>query len=540
MSHSPTGNHVSDQQVRHSGEPSTRLVEERVNEPRKVVLAVVFVILAAGFSTASDIYIAQNAAGANTGADCADAHAAAWFNSASNWGSNAGQIGPGTTVHACGTFNEPAGASCTLTFQGSGSSGNPITLLFEPNALATATYWGANGFICGSGNNYIVVDGGTNGTIQATANGSSLANHVAGSGMNMDGSSNSEVKNLTLSNLFVPVANNSNNNINVYGIHWVYGNSNQIDHNTLHDCRWCIYFAYRGSATTSNIEIDHNTVYNCDHGIAVGDGNTNAILSGTNLIHDNVIHDFVLWDAPGDTDHHDAIHIWAVHSGSKINDIKVYNNYEYGDPGTSMSAYDFIDAESGGAITIEIFNELIVNTSSTNAPGDGFIYFYISPITAQVYNNTLVGVNTSINTGIGTLSSGVIAKNNIISTMNLGLYMQGSGTFSASDYNDFYNLTNVAGINGGSYYATLASWKASAGSPDAHSINSNPNLSGSYLLQTGSLAIGAATNRTSLGITALDSDHTGTARPSSGAWDAGAYQDQAGISPPTGLTVAVN
>ena len=31
--------------------------------------------------------IAQNAAGGNTGADCADAHAVSWFNTSSNWGS---------------------------------------------------------------------------------------------------------------------------------------------------------------------------------------------------------------------------------------------------------------------------------------------------------------------------------------------------------------------------------------------------------------------------------------------------------------------
>ena len=70
-----------------------------MNGPRKLLLAVMFVILAATFSAASDIYIAQNATGGNTGADCADAHAASWFNSSSNWGSGSGKIGPGTTVH---------------------------------------------------------------------------------------------------------------------------------------------------------------------------------------------------------------------------------------------------------------------------------------------------------------------------------------------------------------------------------------------------------------------------------------------------------
>ncbi len=509
-----------------------------MNAPRNLILAVMFIIFAATFSSANDIYIAQNAVGGNTGADCADAHAAAWFNAASNWGSKAGQIGPGTTAHLCGTFNASAGASCSLAFQGGGNSSNPITLLFEPNALATANYWGTNGFICGGGNNYIVVDGGTNGTIQATTNGARLANHVAGSGINMDGSSNSEVKNLTLANLFVAMAGSSQDDIDVFGIHWLYGNNNQIDHNTLHDCRWCIYFGFQGSATTSNISIFNNTIYNMDHGIVVGDGDNGAVLSGTNLVHDNTIHDFAMWDAPGDADHHDAIHVWAVHSGSKINDIKLYNNYEYGDSGTTMSAYDFIDAESGGAITVEVFNEVISDTSSVNFPGDGYIFFYENGVTASAYNNTLVGMTTAGGTGIGTLSRGTKVNNNIITNMNLGLYNQG-GSF-VSDYNDFYNLAAVGQVNGGGTYTTLTEWKASSGKPDADSTAGNPNLSGTYGLQSGSAAMNAATNLTNLGMSALDCDKAGLSRPGNPtAWDAGAYESGA-LSPPTQLTAVVH
>src|SRR5271166_4151436 len=100
-------------------------MEESVNAPRNVLLATILVILAASFSTASNIYVAQNAAGGNTGVDCADAHAAAWFNSSSNWGSAASQIGPGTTVHLCGTLNAPINA------QGSGTSGSPIVIAFD-------------------------------------------------------------------------------------------------------------------------------------------------------------------------------------------------------------------------------------------------------------------------------------------------------------------------------------------------------------------------------------------------------------------------
>ena len=51
-----------------------------------------------------------------------------WFNSSADWGAGGAQIGPGTAVHLCGVI------SSNLTVQGSGASGTPITILFEPNA----------------------------------------------------------------------------------------------------------------------------------------------------------------------------------------------------------------------------------------------------------------------------------------------------------------------------------------------------------------------------------------------------------------------
>src|SRR5580692_4452198 len=138
-------------------------MEESLNAPRNVLLAAILVMFTASLSTASDIYIAQNAAGGNTGADCADAHAVTFFNSSLNWGW-VGQIAPGTTVHLCGTFNAPAGTRDYLMFHGSGASGNVITLLFESGAVLTAPYW-SGGVIDVNANSYVVVDGGANGTI---------------------------------------------------------------------------------------------------------------------------------------------------------------------------------------------------------------------------------------------------------------------------------------------------------------------------------------------------------------------------------------
>src|SRR5205807_10323893 len=51
-------------------------------------------------------------------------------------------------------------------------------------------------------------------------------------------------------------------------------------------------------------------------------------------------------------------------------------------------------------------------------------------------------------------------------------------------------------------------------------------------LQSGSVAIGAGVNLTSLGITSLNSDKAGLLRLTSGPWDAGAYRFAGGTLPP--------
>ena len=71
---------------------------------------------------ATSLYTAQTAKGTNDGSSCANAHSASWFNTSANWGYGSTQIGPGTTVHLCGTITSD------LIFKGSGTSGNYITV----------------------------------------------------------------------------------------------------------------------------------------------------------------------------------------------------------------------------------------------------------------------------------------------------------------------------------------------------------------------------------------------------------------------------
>src|SRR5262245_20306585 len=104
--------------------------------------------------SAANVYItASGAAGGNC---TMNVQTPTFFNDPASWGGGANQIGPGTTVHLCGTFTGAANSNL-LTFHGSGSNGSPITLLFEPGTQLDAPYWAYNGgAVNTNGNSYLV------------------------------------------------------------------------------------------------------------------------------------------------------------------------------------------------------------------------------------------------------------------------------------------------------------------------------------------------------------------------------------------------
>ena len=97
--------------------------------------AILALILASPLAFAVNaVYIAQTAAGSANGTSCANAYALTYFNTSGNWSATptGTQIGPDTTVHLCGTFTAAAATSGMLAIQGNGTSGHPVTILFDP------------------------------------------------------------------------------------------------------------------------------------------------------------------------------------------------------------------------------------------------------------------------------------------------------------------------------------------------------------------------------------------------------------------------
>src|SRR5258708_22403829 len=133
-------------------------------------------LLGATSANAKVFYVAQNSSRTTGGASCSDALSVAWFNNSASWGTASHQISAGTTVFLCGAFSGSAGQQL-LTVRGSGPAGSPITIKFLPGTVLTAPYCAGYGAINMDNLNHVVVDGGTNGIIQNTANDTGLAYH---------------------------------------------------------------------------------------------------------------------------------------------------------------------------------------------------------------------------------------------------------------------------------------------------------------------------------------------------------------------------
>lgn len=516
---------------------------------------VVFIFLCATSARASltNVYIAQTAAGGDTGADCNNAHGVMFFNTAGNWGAGAAQIGAGTTVHLCGTFTGAAN-TIMLTIRGNGASGagNSVTILFESGANLTAPYWSSNGAINCSSHNFIIIDGGTNGQIQNTSAGTNLANNNVGTnGIYLTSCNNIEVRKLNIQNIYVHSGLGSDGGSSGGIVCNDHCDQLSIHDNTIAHVHSAIFDGYNTFTSTS---IYNNTTNDHVWGIAVLDnGGSNG--SGLFIYGNTIGPSFFNWKDTGFSFHYDGIFFTASNPGSSLSNVYCYNNFVHGDMDVAGSGYIFVGAISGTLSNINVFNNVIVHEIGTQHPQSLLDYGSAASGT-NVYNNTFVSTGHDPPTSFfyTTGSNNIKYQNNVMSTVYSAYYFwpNNYNPISASDFNVFFNQANIGCNNYGSgpvnCIATLGSWQSSTGF-DAHSVAGNPNLDSNYRLQSGSAAIGMGTNLTGVcigqpnpGLGALCFDKAGVARPSTGAWDAGAYQLSLSGSPapPTGLKATVH
>ncbi|MBV9573020.1 MAG: hypothetical protein JOY93_03120, partial [Acidobacteriales bacterium] len=334
-----------------------------MNVPRILILASIFVISAAGFSAASDIYIAQNATGGNSGADCADAHSASWFNTSASWGSGGGQIGPGTTVHLCGIITSE------LYAQGGGSAGNPVTILFESGAkIQVSPGCDANGCLNLGGSSNLVIDGGLNqpcgwntatnsskgscngqienmlyGSRGASCPGGPCTTQASSSNGNLilcSGCSNIEIRNLEVGPSYIHTGSGDDTG-GTQGILMKNGSNWNVHDNKMHDGSWHTILVYTNGGTSSNWTISNNEFYNNGHMMAVGAAGASTLNGLT--ITGNYCHDMSNWDTSSDYWHNNCLHSFGA-QGSTLNNFILANNIMAGNMGNDVTAQAFLES----------------------------------------------------------------------------------------------------------------------------------------------------------------------------------------------------
>ena len=309
------------------------------------VLFAVLALCGPVFGQASNVYITRDGNGSKNGTSLLNAGACdatpgvaqstcAFFNNASNWGTGAAQIGPGTTINIGGdgvTITATAGTANYFIFQGSGTAGHLITFYLE--TTVSATYW-SGAIIDADNTNYVLFNTNGSGILQASNNGTAANQQDHGVGIHAFSSSNIQIENFIVSNLYIhtctlPISNcTDEGGQNTYGFDINVSSNVQIGpNNVVHDVKQGIGAGYASGST--NIQIFDNTIYHSSNAIVFGDGNypngaeqatgsPTATCGGANgnMICGNTVYDGGNWDDVGDFNHEDGLHTWANYTGS--------------------------------------------------------------------------------------------------------------------------------------------------------------------------------------------------------------------------------
>jgi hypothetical protein len=551
---------VMGKQLMESSELRLSLISRYKASMVRQLILVVMLLAGLQVASANDIFLSQS--GGGSGTSCSSTLPASFFNNSSNWGTAFGQIGPGTTVHLCGTFTGAPG-STLLTFQGSGASGNPITVLFETGAQLNAPYWAANnGAIYMANRSWVTIDGGTNGIIQNTANGDSLTYKQRSDMIVATQCNHCTVKNLDLINSYVHVQGSPNTNIDQTQVRAILmsGSNWLVTNNVLHDCGWCI-IDFFGNGDTM-VEISKNDFYHMDHGFTWASNAANTVGSYL-LFHDNKVHDTFNWDCTNNGCHHDGVHTYTTGgSTNTMHDIYFYNNYFYGNWGNTPTGFIFI--EGGTGTPSHMSNSYWWNNVFVVPPGsfvntNGWVGIFSGDSgTTFFVHNTFIGPNATDNTAcfnIGSVNN-LVFQNNAVDQCGNGVQLGSlrSTLASSVDYNLYGNMC-LNGANcyefNGKYLGSFSAWKSATGF-DSHTtqksstgLNADGSLSSASAAITGTNLGGLVTGALS-GLqndTSKGNTRTTTSRLLSwtvGAYNYGGSSTASAPNPPTGLAAVVN
>lgn len=508
------------------------------------IMAAIVSILLVAVTTKSvvgeDIFIAQSSSGMGNGQSSLNPHGIDWFNDSSNWNEEIaedGKIGPGDTVFFLGVISERA------TIQGSGISGNYITLTFHNGAKFSSDVWSTSGAIYAVDKSWIILDGANTGDISAqgnmdgsdwninvetTDNGTNLSHSsfiravyfYSGSG---GGCGNIIIRNMKVINTYQRVPNSTDRNDGGTGIMVEsYGNVS-ITNNYVEGAENGFYI--KGSGTNvSGLKVSNNRATKVSNGIHFACKSTNHTTSGGEIT-GNRINLTDTWN--GGPHHNDGIQTISSQSGNRIYRLHVAYNHIGPDYGTDGDTNAPIFLEDG-VVECYIYNnfieigagEVLSNPAITAGTGAGS--WTGNDGEGLIANNTIIGATLG-NQGIRGPRMKIYG--NLI--QNIDTLMSNDVTRSEQkvDYNIFYPDSDYYDSRMGAIYNRLDAWRTAGW--DMNSIVSNAGVQSDGTLRNGSSAIDFAPTQT-----IFSDDFYGKQRV--GKWDAGAFEfdGNAGGFPP--------
>jgi hypothetical protein len=492
------------------------------------------------------------------------------------------------TVPACTSGS--SSTHCEVLFDSASTGNITAAALSASGAIVLQNYWTIDGgTACGtSGQTANFTSWQTTcgsslsgtGFIKNTANGTGLANQVATVGIFGSSVHDIEIRNLIINNLYQKTAfisDTSNGAQNTFGIEITGAGNNILIHDVaISMVNTGIYIALTGSS--ANTQVYKNVVSQNKWGILNAQGS--GVSTGT-YDYFNDINIGTLWNTDfnnGDPYHTDYLFLFGQNSSVYMTNTYVYGNYLHGAGGSHNTTDGLYYCMSGfiydnqNQQTQYIFNNVFNLTSGYSCGGavtTGYssTFYLIANNTFLSYGASTCNANNGGNTCTANAdfgpnnSASTNIENNITSGYNSPMIYNHSGAagFATVDYNNYFGWDNsgapwcvgtTASCANSTIYTCFQTSDGNcnfdnggqANGPwnavhDQHGNENNPHLTASFhLLNNTSGAWQTGTNLYSTfgcsspvipGLGAGCSDAAGVARPSSGSWDMGAYEDSA-------------
>jgi hypothetical protein len=470
---------------------------------------------------AHQVFVAEHGSGRQGGSSCGAAKSLSWFEDPAQWGPGT-RMAPGSTVELCGTISSP------VVIRGSGLPGKPITINFLPGAKISLPACPPSGAGCLSTDqhDYITINGGRDGIVESTANGTDLPMHVQNVlgiwALNCNGC---VIENLTIRDMYI---HTSRSDTQAGGDGVIFSGQNvTVRNNTLHDDHWALVGEWHTG--DGNIRIVGNHIYRVDHGFA--STAAGGVRVGRLYFNGNDLHDYANWDTFSAAYHHDGVHCYSYDGGAAhYAGIYIYDNRFGGAPGIDMTSQIFIEGGADGtpcadpATPIYIFNNVLAASALIN---NGLLYTAAGQV--RIYNNTLIGHSgVCVSARGGTVDE--VFQNNVVMGCDGLMYSPDPSVFAQGSPD--YNLYADGGLNAfictNHYdpFRAFSRWRACMGA-DRHSRTAaNPRLSATGVPARRSPAAHSGTNLSSLcsgPLTQLCTTLGGHRRPTRGSWPVGAY-----------------